>query len=164
MNKPDYSNKWNFKGKTIIFDVFFTHDFSLAKNPTQCYGFIFDEDQKILIVSSDGVSWNIPGGTVENGETLEETLIREIYEEAAVHIEPASIKPFFYQTTTIEETSEFEGSQLRYIAQVKSMEKFVKDPGGSTQFQKFIAVSELPDYIKWSGLEHEIVKRLKKDH
>ena len=38
------------------------------------------EDQ-IMMISSDGLAWNIPGGQPEEGETLEEALSREVWEE-----------------------------------------------------------------------------------
>lgn len=160
MNTPDFTNKWSYKGQTIVFKVYFTHSFKDVNKPKQCYGIVLDDNKQVLIISTDGKEWNFPGGGIEKDETFEETLTREVYEEAAVVIHPESIKPFFYQTASIQETGEFEGTQLRFIAKVKSMDKFVNDPGGDTKFQKFVSIDEIPKYIKWSGVENEIVKRI----
>jgi mutator protein MutT len=39
--------------------------------------------------------WSIPGGTVELGETLEETLVREMEEETGLEVEPVQMLTVF---------------------------------------------------------------------
>lgn len=45
---------------------------------TQAYGICFAGDGRIVLVSTDGVYWNLPGGHPEGDETLEEALRREV--------------------------------------------------------------------------------------
>jgi ADP-ribose pyrophosphatase YjhB (NUDIX family) len=52
------------------------------------------EDDRILLLNQDtdtGRSWSLPGGKVEEGETLAEALIREMREETGLDIEPGRL-------------------------------------------------------------------------
>ncbi|MEV5111001.1 NUDIX hydrolase [Bacillus sp. LBA3-1-1.1] len=56
---------------------------------------ILIEDEKILIVKQKVANrnWSLPGGRVENGETLEEAMIREMREETGLEVK---IKKLLY--------------------------------------------------------------------
>lgn len=47
---------------------------------------ILKENQVLLTLREDIAIWCLPGGMVEDGETVIETAVREAYEEAGVHI------------------------------------------------------------------------------
>jgi 8-oxo-dGTP pyrophosphatase MutT (NUDIX family) len=53
---------------------------------TQAYGICFTEHRKIVLVLEPGGLWNLPGGTTETGESLEEALAREVWEEACARV------------------------------------------------------------------------------
>jgi hypothetical protein len=53
---------------------------------TQALGLCFTADRQVVMVSWDGQQWTFPGGTVEDDETVEETLIREVAEEACARV------------------------------------------------------------------------------
>jgi 8-oxo-dGTP pyrophosphatase MutT (NUDIX family) len=53
---------------------------------TQAYGICFTEHRKIVLVAGDEGRWNLPGGTLEDGETFEEALAREVWEEACARV------------------------------------------------------------------------------
>ena len=48
---------------------------------------VTNEEGKILLVNSPWRGWEYPGGLIEPGETFEEALHREVWEEAGVEIE-----------------------------------------------------------------------------
>jgi ADP-ribose pyrophosphatase YjhB (NUDIX family) len=52
------------------------------------------EDDRILLLNQDtdaGRSWNLPGGKLEDGETLAAALVREMREETGLDVEPGRL-------------------------------------------------------------------------
>ncbi|MBO0802106.1 MAG: NUDIX domain-containing protein [Nocardiopsaceae bacterium] len=53
------------------------------------------EDGRLLLLNQDtpgtGRSWSLPGGKLEDGETLAEALVREMKEETGLGIEPGRL-------------------------------------------------------------------------
>lgn len=49
---------------------------------TQAAGLCFTADRRIVLITSDGAEWGLPGGRPEGDETLEAALGREVWEEA----------------------------------------------------------------------------------
>jgi len=52
------------------------------------------EDGRILLLNQDtgtGRSWSLPGGKVEDGETLAAALVREMREETGLDVEPGRL-------------------------------------------------------------------------
>ena len=59
-------------------------------NPTHLVsvaGLVTNEEGKILLVKSPWRGWEYPGGLIEPGETFQQALHREIWEEAGVEVE-----------------------------------------------------------------------------
>jgi len=52
---------------------------------TQSYGLCFTADARVLLVADPG-GWTLPGGTVEPGEALYRTLVREVAEEGCARV------------------------------------------------------------------------------
>jgi 8-oxo-dGTP diphosphatase len=47
-------------------------------------GYVFDNNDNILLVKTNFRGWECPGGQIEVGESLEEGLLREIFEESGI--------------------------------------------------------------------------------
>lgn len=56
------------------------------------YSLIYnDVDQTVLMVQNENSVWTLPGGAVEENETLEQAAIREAYEETGLEVELGDI-------------------------------------------------------------------------
>lgn len=72
------------KGITSIFTWYPGDSLEEFEPFTQVYGVCFNDEGKILIQRRGERPWCLAGGTVEEGESPEETLRREVIEEADV--------------------------------------------------------------------------------
>src|SRR5664279_3225705 len=52
----------------------------------QVYVWVLTQDEKVILVSKNGRSWQFPGGKPNAGETLVETAVREVQEETGLDI------------------------------------------------------------------------------
>ena len=79
------------------------------------HALILNEQNKVLITRRSAAEnympllWDIPGGSVDMGETVEEALVREVKEETKLNILP--IKPIYVHT----ELSHLPSAQLIQI-------------------------------------------------
>lgn len=60
---------------------------------------VIDNQKKILLKKDPNRGWELPGGIVENGETIKEAVIREVKEETGIDIEIVSFCGFSQEIT-----------------------------------------------------------------
>ncbi len=121
---------------------------------TQAYGICITPENTAAVVSEDeGSNWTLPGGSVEPGETLVETLVREVDEEADVTIK--DIRLLGLQKSTSGGRTIY---QARFVCRVDEVKEQTIDPAkGKVLVRKFVPVLKLNEYLKWRKIGDEIV-------
>lgn len=142
-----------YNGITVINTWIPTKEITKYQPITQVYGVVFDKNGNILVCrEKPDAPWQIPGGTPEKDESLEETLIRELNEE--VNITVSNILPLGVQKVSIPDNPNKEIKdvfyQARFNALLDKLNVQSKDPAtGSIWERKLIPSAEINDYIKW---------------
>lgn len=135
-------------------DTFDELDYSRCK---QVYGVCFCDGKMLLGFGGKKKGWGLIGGTIEVGETFEETLKREIQEES--NTEVISAKPIGYQKCTDTRDGSYV-YQLRFVCEVRPYGPFVSDPcpDGITEI-KYIDPSDYKQYFDWGEVGERIIGR-----
>ena len=96
------------------------------------------------------------GGSIENGETFEQTLKREIQEES--NMEVLNQIPIGYQKMTDTRDGSFV-YQLRYACLVRPYGPFIADPADSIIEIKLIDPINYKQYFDWGQIGERIIAR-----
>lgn len=129
---------------------------------TQVYGVCFNEQGEILVIDEKGNgTWKPIGGTPEAGETPEQTLARELLEEADVEL--AEMLPI-----GVQRIEEFYGGrdqptsvyyQWRFAGKIAKLHPQTPDPAtGKTYQRKFVPVSEINEVVPWGSTGRAMFK------
>ncbi|MBR6134007.1 NUDIX domain-containing protein [Candidatus Saccharibacteria bacterium] len=103
---------------------------------TQVYGVLFDEKGRIMLRVDNGFH-GLVGGTPEPGETYEETLHREVYEE--VNCKISDLHYLGYQTV-VGDGEPY--AQLRYIAKLTEIGENRPDLDGDKMCERVLVSTE----------------------
>lgn len=122
----------------------------------QTYGVCFYENEMVIGYGGQKKDWGLIGGTIEPGETFEQTLKREIQEES--NMEVLSSIPIGYQKVTTISNQSFV-YQLRYACRVRPYGPFVSDPAESIVEIKLIDPAEYKKYFDWGKIGERIISR-----
>jgi len=107
----------------------------------------FHDDKLVLVYAHKRKEWEMPGGGIEEGETFEECVIREIHEESNMKV--LELFPLGYETNRCVATNETYYI-LRYTARVEPYGPFVSDPAsGEITEIKLIDPKEYKQYFDW---------------
>jgi 8-oxo-dGTP pyrophosphatase MutT (NUDIX family) len=117
-------------------------------------------DGKLLLVHHPRWNiWSIPGGSRESGETIEQTLHRELEEETNCQI--VSMKPISYQKA-ISPSGEY-SYRVQYLCMVKEIGVFEKDPAENIDKIHWIDPAFYSDYIENKPFRHAVFVNLLKN-
>lgn len=134
-------------------DSFDNLDYSFCR---QVYGVCFCGDQMIIGYGGQKHNWGLIGGTIEKGETFEQTLGREIKEESNMEV-LRSIPIGYQKVIDIRDGSYV--FQLRYACIVRPFGPFIVDPAGSVTEIKLIDPESYKQYFDWGKIGERIVSR-----
>ncbi len=152
------SNIWTFNEITVRFTWIPGDDHEKYRPFTQIYGVCFNDKGQILIQKVEDSDWCLAGGTVEEGESPEETLRRELIEETNVTIK----NPIMLGGQKVEfinghnpHPKRGEGDifyQLRYYCEVDELLPQTPDPdNGKVHDRLFVEPSEITKYFDWGA-------------
>lgn len=120
----------------------------------QVYGVCFLGDEMLIVFNGKRKAWGLAGGTIEDHESYEECLKRELLEEANVRM--TALEPVGYQTVMINEKQII---QLRYVCSAEQAGPFVADPGESITEMKLIDPTTYKQYFDWGEIGHHIITK-----
>ena len=134
-------------------DSFDHLEYSLCK---QVYAVCFCGDKIVIVYEEPKEEWGLIGGTIEKGETFEETLKREIQEES--NMEVLRFLPVGYQKVVSTKDKGFI-YQLRYVCIARPYGPFISDPAGSVTRIRLIDPKDHKKYFNWGEIGERIISR-----
>ncbi len=157
--KPLATNEYiGHSGVKYIFEYFetdsFEHlDYDLCR---QTYAACFYGEEIVIVYHGNKNTWGLVGGSIEKGETFEQTLKREIKEES--NMEVLNFAPVGYQKCIDTRDSSYI-YQLRYACTARPYGTFVSDPAGTITEMKLINPKDHKKYFDWGVIGEKIIER-----
>ncbi len=114
-----------------------------------------DTDGKMILVLHPKSGWVPPGGGIEEGESYEEAIVREVKEETNMKVLKQRIIGFQdinEPTRTVR--------QIRSFCIVEPYGDFIGDPDGEIQENKLIDPQDYKQYFDWGFIGDHIMERV----
>ncbi len=151
---------WYYEGLEVHSVWIPSQDWKVFNPVTQARGVCFTPEGKILLIQ-EHKNWTIPGGSTESGETPEDTLRREVDEEATLELGECRLigasQTLVPKSPKLIERKLF--YQLRYVAIIKEMKEPTPDPcTGRIYSQKLIEPEEFNQYVQWGEIGKEMFR------
>jgi 8-oxo-dGTP diphosphatase len=106
-----------------------TGTYSFPKHTVTVSGYITNEQQETLLVKTYWRSdtWELPGGAVDEGETLDSALCREIFEETGIYVKLLGVTGVYSNGSTVSVVfrGEYNGGNLKTSTETKDV-RFLK--------------------------------------
>lgn len=129
---------------------------------------IIRDEQVLLVEYRDeaGVHYNLPGGGAEPGETLEEGVVREVWEETQAEVQVGPIA-FVYEYAPHKQSGEYDAAthSLNIIFECTLKEqsdpRLPDKPDAIQTGVRWVHISELDDIILYPKLQNYIKDYIK---
>ena len=105
------------------------------------------KDGYILLIRNPRRGWELPGGTIEQGETLTEALKREIYEESGIICEPQHLAGIYQNLAAKDGYGPLEGMTIPPIVNFTFICRYIS--GEAT-------VSDESEDVRWVTSEEAV--------
>lgn len=128
-------------------------DLPRTQQVRQVSGVCLTANGKLVLVSEAGTNWNLPGGHPESGEAPEETLARELLEEACAEVSACRLMGW----QRIDDPREPAYLHLRSVARVR-LQTF--NPGHEIRHRRLVSPQEFLSALSWgrSSIAAEILR------
>lgn len=120
------------------------------------HAFCFTGDKLVIVYSATKGYWGPPGGGVEEGEAVEEAIVREVREETNMRV----LRQQLIGTLQIFE-SDYPKLQVRSVCIVEPIGPFVadSDPEGDVTEIRLIDPADIKQYFDWGEVGDHILAR-----
>lgn len=147
----------------VAFSFIDTSSRATFQKITQSYCLCFNDEGKILVGKRDHHTfrnYGLPGGTIEEGETPEDALHRELMEE--VNVVLGDFKLLGAQHCEFLDTDKEPIIQLRYVGIIKELQSLTVDPDTGYMWERiFVEPEKVNEYLGWGSIGDHIAKRAK---
>ena len=142
-----YKGELLWKGKIFLADLYESDDYSHLSPLVQVQAVCFlSKNEVVLFEHIDGY-FSLPGGHIEQNETPEEALKRELYEEVSVRVIDFGMTG--YMKASNKETPNDIEYQLRYWAKVELLNE-TPDPDEKVIRRVVVPIEEVNEKLNWS--------------
>ena len=159
--QPDLRTSFNYDSQNIVADWYTVTDKSQIPDlPWQQVYAIGNLDGQVPLITSLTCEkeFNLPGRRTEPGETIEQTIAREMIEECNMRV--IEWQPLGYQHLTEPDGKQI--FQFRVYAKLEKIGEFVNDPGCGVIKNTMVNLSQVNSLIKYGEIGERMVKLAKK--
>ena len=118
------------------------------------HAYCFYKGKFVVVYADNKGYWTPPGGGIEAGETFEEAVVREVFEETNMKV----LKQEFIGYQDITRSDGVIIRQTRSFCLVEPFGDFVSDPDGDITEIKLIEPLEYKKYFNWGEVGDRIMQ------